>query len=290
MNKLSIIIPAKNEENGLSSLLPELITNHPDVEIIVVDDGSTDNTKQLCLVNKIKLVSHPYSKGNGAAIKSGARAAKGDVFLFMDADGQHRPEDVMKLITEFKEGDYDMIVGARDHKSQASFVRLFGNGLYNKVASYMTGHNIKDLTSGLRIVDAKKFKQFIFLLPNGFSYPTTATMAFFRAGYSVKYTSIIAPKRIGKSHLKIIKDGTKFFLIIFKIGTLYSPLKLFFPTSLIFFLLGLAYYIYTYLTDSRFTNMGMLLLSTSLLIFFMGLISEQITALLYQTNNTEDND
>ena len=285
--KISIIIPAKNEKLGLSKLLPKLKTVKGIFEIVVVNDGSTDCTEQICLDNGVTVVSHPYSKGNGAAIKSGARAAKGDIFLFMDADGQHQVEDVQRLIKEYKKDQFDMIVGARGGKSQASVARLFGNGLYNRIASYMTGHKIEDLTSGLRIVNARKFKQFLYLLPNGFSYPTTCTMAFFRAGYSVKYMPIFTPKREGKSHINILKDGSRFFLIIFKIGTLYSPLKLFFPTSLVFFLMGFIYYLYTYFTDGRFTNMGALLFSVSVLIFLMGLISEQITSLMYQKSDSE---
>ena len=285
MYKISIIIPAKNEEIGLKIILPELISLNEVTEIVVVNDGSTDNTEQVCIDNNVKVINQPYSKGNGAAIKSGARVAKGDVFLCMDADGQHQVEDVKKLIEEYKNGQFDMIVGARGGESQASFARLFGNGLYNRIASYMTGHKIEDLTSGLRIVNAKKFKKFLYLLPNGFSYPTTCTMAFFRAGYSVKYIPIFTPKRAGKSHLSILKDGSRFFLIIFKIGTLYSPLKLFFPTSLLFFLMGLVYYVYTYISNGRFTNMGALLFSVSILIFLMGLISEQITSLMYQNND-----
>lgn len=287
LKKISIIIPAKNEEKGLSVVLTELVARFPHFEIIVVNDGSTDNTEKVCLANKVKVVNHPYSMGNGAAIKSGARAANGSVFVFMDADGQHRPEDVQKLIEEYQSSEFDMIVGARGSKSQASVARLFGNGLYNRVASYMTGHKIADLTSGLRVVNANKFKQFLYLLPNGFSYPTTCTMAFFRAGYSVKYTPIFTPKRIGKSHLNIFKDGSRFFLIIFKIGTLYSPLKLFFPASLLFFILGVSYYLYTYMTDGRFTNMSMLLFTTSILIFLLGLVSEQITSLMYQSDNKD---
>ena len=288
MKKVSIIIPAKNEEIGLKTLLPSLKNIDSILEIIVVNDGSNDNTVQVCLDNGITVVSHPYSKGNGAAIKSGARAAKGDTFIFMDADGQHQVEDVEKLLEVFKNENYDMIVGARGNDSQASIARLFGNGLYNKIASYMTGQNIEDLTSGMRIVNANKFKQFLYLLPNGFSYPTTCTMAFFRAGYSVKYIPIFTPKRKGKSHINLFKDGARFFLIIFKIGTLYSPLKLFFPTSLLFFLLGIIYYIYTYITDGRFTNMGALLFSVSVLIFLMGLISEQITSLMYQNSESKN--
>ena len=280
-SKISIIIPAKNEAKSLVNLLPALQQVMPQAEIVVVNDGSTDDTQQVVEQAGAVVINHAYSRGNGAAIKSGARAASGDVFIFMDADGQHRPEDIEKLLSRFESG-FDMVVGARGGESQASKARLFGNGVYNRIASYMTGHKIADLTSGFRVVDAKKFKQFLYLLPNGFSYPTTITMAFFRAGFGVAYEPIIAPERIGKSHINIIKDGTRFFLIIFKIGTLYSPMKLFFPASLLFFITGLIYYIYTFFTDGRFTNMGVLLFSTSVLIFLMGLISEQITALFYQ--------
>ncbi|GAA4822191.1 glycosyl transferase [Marinicella pacifica] len=280
--KTSIIIPAKNEGESLINLLPALKKVIPDAEIIVVNDGSTDDTQEICEQADIKVVNHPYSRGNGAAIKSGARVACGDTIIFMDADGQHRPEDIRGLLERFNEG-FDMVVGARGGESQASKARLFGNGLYNRVASYMTGQKIVDLTSGFRVVNADKFKQFLYLLPNGFSYPTTITMAFFRAGYGVAYEPIIAPERIGKSHINLFKDGMRFFLIIFKIGTLYSPMKLFFPASLMFFLLGLIYYIYTFFIDGRFTNMGVLLFTTSVMIFLLGLISEQITALFYQT-------
>jgi len=282
--KLTIIIPAKNEAKSLVNLLPDLQRVVSNAEIIVVNDGSTDHTQQVCEEAGVSVVNHPYSRGNGAAIKSGARAATGDTYIFMDADGQHRPEDIQALLNRYNEG-YDMVVGARGSESQASKARLFGNGLYNRVASYMTGQKIVDLTSGFRVVNAEKFKQFLYLLPNGFSYPTTITMAFFRAGYGVTYQPIVAPERIGKSHINILKDGTRFFLIIFKIGTLYSPMKLFFPASLVFFLTGLIYYIYTFFTDGRFTNMGVLLFTTSVMVFLLGLVSEQITSLFYQSSN-----
>ena len=285
MTKLSIILPAKNEAEGLKSFLPRLRKQYPEAEIIVVNDGSTDNTAEVCLSNGVYVVTHPYSMGNGAAIKSGARHASGEILVFMDADGQHQPEDIQRLLKHIDNG-YDMAVGARDGDSQASKARGFGNALYNRLASYMTGHNVKDLTSGFRAARADKFREFLHLLPNGFSYPTTCTMAFFRSGYSVIYEPITAPKRIGKSHLNISKDGFRFLLIIFKIGTLHSPLKLFLPISLTFFGLGLAYYLNTLLSVGRFTNMSALLLSTSVLIFLIGLVSEQITSLIYNQGGT----
>lgn len=280
-HSVSVVIPAKNEVSGLSGLLPQLKKLDCISEIIVVDDGSTDNTVELCNSLGVSIISHPYSKGNGAAVKSGARTAKGDVIVFMDGDGQHSAEDVPKLLKEYKKG-YDMVVGSRERSSQAGHGRWLANSFYNYFSSWVAGHKIKDLTSGFRVVNAKKFREFIHLLPNGFSYPTTSTMAFFRAGYSVAYVSISVSKRIGNSHINILKDGIRFLLIIFKIGTLYSPLKIFAPASAAFFILGTGYYLYTFITMSRFTNMSMLLFITALLVFLMGLISEQITMLLYK--------
>jgi glycosyltransferase involved in cell wall biosynthesis len=277
---ISIILPAKNEALGLSETLPLIKTQIPNAEIIVVNDASTDNTAEICQQHQVTLITHHYSRGNGAAIKTGARAAKGDTLIFMDADGQHSPTDLQRLLKKLNEG-YDMVVGSRNSHTHADKRRRFGNKLYNRIASRVTGHKIDDLTSGFRAVKADLFKSFLHLLPNGFSYPTTITMAFFRSGYSVAYVPINAERRIGKSHIKLTKDGIRFLLIIFRIGTLYSPLKIFLPISAFFFISGIGYYLYTYLTQGRFTNMGVLLLITSIFIFLMGLISEQISNLLY---------
>jgi glycosyltransferase involved in cell wall biosynthesis len=281
MQALSIILPAKNESAALVRLLPELRKHLPDAEIIVVDDGSDDDTTAVCAAHQVKAISHPYSMGNGAAIKTGARAAQGEVLVFMDADGQHQPEDIPRLLEKLHEG-YGMVIGARGKGSQANVHRGLANKFYNRLASWMVGQEISDLTSGFRAVRAKMFRQFIYLLPNGFSYPTTITMSFFRAGYALAYVPIHAPKRTGKSHLRLFRDGVRFLLIIFKIGTLYSPLKLFFPISLTFFMLGATHYLYTFLTIHRFTNMSALLFITSMLVFLVGLVSEQITSLSYR--------
>jgi glycosyltransferase involved in cell wall biosynthesis len=281
--KLSIVIPAKNEFEGLRSIVPELKKLHPEAEIIVVNDGSTDSTSELCSELGVKEIRHPYSKGNGASIKSGLRAATGDVVVCMDADGQHRPQDIQKLLNKMTQS-YDMVVGSRDRSGQASLQRSFANNFYNRFASWMVGHKVHDLTSGFRAIKTKNFREFISLLPNKFSYPTTITMSFFRAGYSIAYEPVDVQKRIEgtTSHVSIIKDGIRFLLIIFKIGTLFSPLKIFAPASLVFFLTAVGYYLFTYFTDGRFTNMGALLFTTSVLIFLLGLLSEQITMLLYK--------
>lgn len=278
---VSIVIPAKNEATALANLLPALKGCVPDAEIIVVNDGSSDNTSEVCAEVGVKEVVHPYSKGNGSAIKTGARAAKGDVIVFMDGDGQHSPEDVPRLLERLRSG-YDMVVGARQSGSQASMGRGVANAFYNRLASYMTGHVVEDLTSGFRAVRRDKFLEFLYLLPNGFSYPTTSTMAFFRAGYSVAYEAIKAERREGKSHIRPLKDGVRFLLIIFKIGTLYSPLKLFLPLAFVIFSIGISYYGFTFSTMGRFTNMSALMFTTSLIIFMVGLVAEQITALMYK--------
>lgn len=279
--RISVVLPAKNEARGLPATLQALKRHHPDAEVIVVDDGSTDDTAELARNEGVIVISAPYSMGNGAAIKRGARAATGDVLVFMDADGQHDPAHVARLLERLDQG-YDMVVGARDWAGQAGMHRGLANTFYNWLASHMTGAKVKDLTSGFRVVRANLFREFLHLLPNGFSYPTTSTMAFFRSAYAVAYEPIPVHKRIGKSHIKPIRDGVRFLLIIFKIATLYSPLKLFIPAALGFFALGLGYYLYTYLTFHRFTNMSLLLFSAAVIVFLIGLISEQITGLTYR--------
>lgn len=279
--KLSVVLPAKNEAATVGIVVAAIKALHSTAQIIVVNDGSNDNTADIATQAGADVITHPYSKGNGAAIKSGARAATGDVIVFMDADGQHNPEDIADLLAELVQG-YDLVVGARQAGSQANLGRGMANGFYNKLATYMTGHQVGDLTSGFRAVRAEKFREFLYLLPNGFSYPTTSTMAFFRAGYSVKYVPIHAAPREGKSHIKPLKDGMRFLLIIFKIGTLYSPLKLFTPAAALFFLMGFGWYGYTFTVMNRFTNMSALLFTSGFILFMMGLISEQITALMYK--------
>lgn len=280
MNRLSIILPAKNEAAALATLLPRLRSAQPEAEIIVVDDGSTDETRSICQNAGVICLSSPYSMGNGAAIKRGARAATGDIFIFMDGDGQHDPADIARLLDKLENG-YDMVVGARDWDSQAGVGRGMANSLYNWLATRMTSHPVLDLTSGFRAARAEKFREFIHLLPNGFSYPTTSTMAFFRSGYAVAYIPIKAAQRVGKSHIKPLRDGLRFLLIIFKIATLYSPLKLFVPASAVFFLLGCANYAWTFLHDGRLTNMSTLMWSAAVIVFLIGLVSEQITSLTY---------
>lgn len=277
---LSIIIPAKNEAAVIGDVVASVRAVYADAEILVVDDGSTDETAALATQSGARVISHPMSLGNGAAIKNGARAATGKLLVMMDGDGQHKAEDIPALIGKLDEG-YDMVIGARDSGSHAGMGRLAANGLYNVFASMISGHRIPDLTSGFRAVRAELFRRFLYLLPNGFSYPTTITMAFLRSGYPVTFLPIKAEKRTGTSHIRPIRDGFRFLAIIFKIATLYAPLKVFLPISGVFFLSGIGYYAFTYVTMGRFTNMSMLILSASVIIFLIGLISEQITALTF---------
>jgi glycosyltransferase involved in cell wall biosynthesis len=247
------------------------------VEIIVVDDGSADGSAEIALNAGVSVVRHPYNIGNGAAIKSGIRAARGKLIVLMDGDGQHKPEDIPNLLAEAT--NYHMVVGARAKGSKLRFHRYAANLLYNLLASYVTKFKVQDLTSGFRLLTRRDALRFIDLLPNTFSYPTTLTLAFLRSGLTVKYVPIETLYRSGQSKISLVTDGIRFLLIITKIATLFSPFRVFLPVSVVFFAAGLANYIYTYLTEHRFTNMSALMFTTAVIIFMLGLISEQIALL-----------
>ncbi len=277
--KISVVIPAKNESLSIGEVIGSIKQYVPECEVLVIDDGSTDKTAQEAMDAGARVISHPYNMGNGAAVKTGIRNATGDKIVLMDGDGQHNPADIPKLIEA--SADYDMVVGARASRTQASFFRLCANSVYNMLASYITKVKIKDLTSGFRVMDSKTAVRYLHLLPNTFSYPTTITMAYLRSGRSICYIPIIALKRKGESKIHVLKDGFRFLIIIIKIATLFSPLNVFIPVSLLFFVLGLINYAYTYFAAASFTNMSALSFVTSVLLFMMGLISEQITQLRY---------
>ena len=280
-NDFSIIIPACNEAETIGGIVTEIRTIYPDCEIVVVNDGSEDDTGAVAKDAGAIVYSHPYNIGNGAAIKSGIRIASGDILVFMDADGQHHPKDIEKLLGFFPE--YDMVVGDRPRGYQATWRRALGNKIFNWLASYVASFPIRDLTSGFRAIKSEMARSFLYLLPNTYSYPSTLTLSVLRSGKSVKYIPINTHRRKrGKSSIKLFRDGARFFLIIIKICTFYSPLKIFLPMSIIMFLLGLFYYIYTFVAWGRFTNMSALLFVTSVLLFMMGLISEQICQMRFE--------
>jgi glycosyltransferase involved in cell wall biosynthesis len=273
----SIVVPAFNEGPSIGTLVADLRATAAWREIIVVDDGSSDNTGERASAAGAIVIRHPYNKGNGAAVKSGIRQAKGRFVLIIDADGQHRPADTVRLASRLS--DYDLVVGARSGVSQATLLRRLGNWLLNSLASFLAGRDIPDLTSGFRAARRDCLVEFLHLLPNGFSTPTTTTLAFVRAGYSVYFEPIDARQRQGSSKIRLGPDGLRFFLILLKVITIFSPLRLFVPISVAAFLTGVGYALWTVATQSHVTNSSVLLILLSVVILLMGLISEQIASL-----------
>lgn len=280
---VSLIIPAYNERKCIGDLLEKSIEVMKGLgrpwEIIVVDDGSSDQTLEVIKDKEVKIIAHPYNIGNGAAIKTGIRHASGEIIVMMDGDGQHNPEEIPRLIAKI--GPYDMVVGARTNGFTQNKHRTLANHSYNLLASYMTHFIIKDLTSGFRAIKSNVLRRFTYLIPNTFSYPTTLTLSLLRAGYSLKYEPIVTMERTGKSKINLLSDGVRFVLIIFKIATFFAPLKIFLPFSWLFFGLGLANYAHTYFTTHRLTNMSVLCFIAGFLFFLLGLISEQIAQLRF---------
>ena len=293
VRKISVILPAYNEAGAIGEVLAgihrvaEQRAKTEVFEIIVVDDGSTDGTPEVAEKAGARVVRHPYNIGNGASVKAGMRAAGGDVFVMMDADGQHRPEEIPMLLDALEH--HAMVVGARTSEGQANPWRRLANGVYNLFASYVTSRRIPDLTSGFRVVRAGVAQRFLYLLPNTFSYPTTITLACFKTGLPVAYRPIQARKRTGKSKIRIIRDGSRFFLIIIKIATFFSPFRVFFPLAAASFFAGAGYYAYTYFTEHRLTNMATLLIVQSVILFALALISEQIAQLRYDRSERRGN-
>ena len=280
MEKLSFVIPAYNEGKSIASVVMQLTDKFPEAEILVVNDGSDDNTKDEAIKAGALVYSHPHCMGNGASVKDGIRYCSGEIIVLMDADGQHKPEDAERLLKHITL--YNMVVGARTSSSKTVWYRDIANTVYNRLASYMTDFKIEDLTSGFRVFRKSEVSQFLYLFPNGFSYPTTVTMAYLRSGRSVHYVPIETEFRVGKSKIKLVKDGSKFFLVIMRIATLYSPLKIFIPTSLMFFALGMFWYLFSYfICNAGFPKMSLLLFMTSVIVFMQGLLSEQICQMRY---------
>ena len=284
--KVSVIIPVYNEDKSIGGLVSRIKTCYPAFDIIVIDDGSIDNTADVAQAAGAKVYSHPYNIGNGAAIKSGIRVADGDILVFLDGDGQHDPKDIAELLRYFPQ--FDMVVGARSIGDQASLGRAAGNKIYSWFASYVAKFPIRDLTSGFRAVKSNIAKSFVYLLPNTYSYPATITLGVLRSGMSVKYVPIkMQQRKTGKSNIKLVSDGVRFFMIITRICTLYSPMRVFLPVSCMMFFLGVANYLYTYIFRGRFTNMSVFLFVAAIIIFMMSLISEQICQMRFERRGAD---
>jgi glycosyltransferase involved in cell wall biosynthesis len=277
---VSLVVPAFNEGAAIGPVVTDLRAAAPWREVIVVDDGSTDGTASVAAAAGARVVAHPYNKGNGAAVKSGIRAARGEWVLICDGDGQHQPADVARIADRL--GGYDLVVGARDAVHQASHGRRLGNAALNRLASYLTERPIPDLTSGLRAARREHLLEFIHLLPNGFSTPTTTTLAFIKAGYNVLFEPVHVRPRVGTSKIRLARDGARFFLILIKVITIFSPLRVFVPLSVASFLLGVAYGLWTVAHQSRIPNGAVLLLMFSVMVFLVGLVSEQIASLRFE--------
>ena len=277
---VSIVIPAFNESASIAEVVSVLRSAAAWREIIVVDDGSTDGTCEHAASAGATVVRLPYNMGNGAAVKNGIRRATGEFILIVDADGQHPPEDALRIASRL--GEFDLVIGARSTATQATQTRRAGNGALNSLASYLTGRDIPDLTSGFRGARASGLREFLHLLPNGFSTPTTTTLSFMKAGYTVAFEPIHARQRSGQSKIRLARDGAKFLMIIFKIVTLFSPLRIFLPISLASFAVGFAYMAWTIATQSHVTNSSVLLILFAVVVFLVGLVSEQISALRFE--------
>lgn len=277
----SIVVPAFDEGPAVAAVVSELRAAAAWREILVIDDGSTDDTARLAEAAGARVIRHPYNKGNGAAVKTGIRHATGTWLLILDADGQHAPQDALRLLQRL--GEYDLVVGARSAATQATASRRLGNDALNAIASYLAERKIPDLTSGFRAARRQHLLEFLHLLPNGFSTPTTTTLAFLRAGYSVHFEAVDARQRAGQSKIRLARDGARFFLILLKVITIFSPLKIFTPVSGIAFAVGLVYGIGNFALYGRIPNGSVLLLMFAVMIFLVGLVSEQIATLRFQS-------
>jgi glycosyltransferase involved in cell wall biosynthesis len=279
--EVSVVIPAFNESANIESVIRSIKSLYPTFEILVIDDGSEDDTANISATAGAIVYRHPYNIGNGAAVKTGIRHANGDVLVFMDGDGQHDPGDIKRLVEDLN--TYDLVVGARPKGGQASFFRALGNRVYNRMASYVAKFPIEDLTSGFRAVRVNVAREFIYLLPNTYSYPTTLTLGVLRTGRSMTYVPInIRRRQGGQSNIRIVSDGIRFFIIITKICTLFSPFRVFLPVSAAMMFIGLSRYVYTFFNEGRFTNMSALFMVSSVIIFMLSLISEQICQMRYE--------
>ncbi len=276
----SVIIPAFNEREAVRDLVTALRKAADWREVLVVDDGSSDGTDVEAAAAGAHVLRHPYNKGNGAAVKTALRNASGRFIVIVDADGQHQPTDAARLVNCLDV--FELVVGARSSASQASMARRAGNSLLNWIAGYLAGRPIPDLTSGFRAAHRDRMLEFIYLIPNRFSTPTTTTLAFIKAGYSVTFVPIEAARRKGVSKIRLGPDGARFLLILLKVTAIFSPLRIFVPISAITFAVGTAYAIWTVASQSHVTNSSVLLIMLSVLMLLLGVISEQLSTLRFE--------
>jgi glycosyltransferase involved in cell wall biosynthesis len=277
--QVSVVVPACNESGAIADVVDGLRQTAQWHEILVIDDGSTDDTSARAGEAGARVIRHPYNKGNGASVKTGLRAATGEYVLVIDGDGQHQPGDAMRLVARL--GEFDLVVGARSGRTQAGSTRRAGNAVLNRLASFLTQRRIPDLTSGLRAARREHLLEFIHLLPNGFSTPTTTTMAFLRAGYNVAFEPVHAQARVGSSKIRLSRDGPKFLLIMLRVMTIFSPLRIFLPISGLSMAGGLTYAAWTIAVDGKIANGAVLLIMFAVVVFLVGLVSEQIAALRF---------
>ena len=274
---VSIVIPAFNEAGAIGGVIRALNAAATWHEIVVVDDGSSDATASESAATGARVIRHPYNKGNGAAVKSGIRQATGEYILIIDGDGQHQPSDALRIVGRL--GEFDLVVGARSSETQAGSARRFGNATLNRLASFLTERQIPDLTSGFRAAKREHLREFLHLLPNGFSTPTTTTLAFIKAGYNVSFEPIEARPRVGTSKIRFTRDGVKFLLILIRMITIYSPMKVFLPIAASAFAVGIPYLIWNIAANHKIANGAVLLIMFGVMVFLVGLVSEQISAL-----------
>lgn len=276
---VSIVIPAFNEAAAIADVVQQLTNAAPWREILVIDDGSADGTGTQAERAGARVITHPYNKGNGASVKTGIRHAHGDFVLIVDADGQHQPADACRIVSRL--GEYDLVVGARAATTQATTTRRYGNQLLNALATHLTGRPIPDLTSGFRGARRTHLEEFLHLLPNGFSTPTTTTLAFIKAGYNVTFEPVAARPRVGESKIRLTRDGARFFLILLKVITIFSPLRVFVPLSGFSFVVGTLYGVGNFIITGRIPNGAVILILFAALVFLVGLVSEQIASLRF---------
>jgi glycosyltransferase involved in cell wall biosynthesis len=291
--RISVILPVFEEKETVGVLIPAIIDRlgqeGESFEIVAVDDGSSDGTLEVLRglreqhPDLVHVVRHVYNKGNGAALRTGIRVARGEIVVCMDADGQHSPDEISQLTSLIP--PYDLVIGARLEGYAGSWHRGAANRFYNALASWLTRTLVKDLTSGFRAMRRGVVLHFLPLFPAGFSAPSTTTLAFLKAGYNVTFVPVHVGKRgAGKSKIRLWSDGGRFVTLILRIIMLYDPLRIFLPTGVYVAIAGVVAAVAGILNARRLVVSGsaVLLLLAALVIWLLGLIASQIaTSLIF---------